>query len=74
MTEEKYIVDRIEESFIILENKNQKIFMVDKSNFERLPKEGDILIKEGNKYKIEVNLTKKRKLEIDEKMKWMWIE
>ena len=74
MTEEKYIVDRIEESFIILENKNQKIFMVDKSNFERLPKEGDILIKEVNKYKIDVNLTKKRKLEIDEKMKWMWIE
>ena len=74
MTGEKYIVDRIEESFIILENRNRKIFIIDKSNFERVPKEGDILIKEGNKYKIDVNLTKKRKLEIDEKMKWMWIE
>ena len=48
MKKEKYIVDRIEETLIVLEDKNQKMLIIDRNNFEKVPKEGDILIKEGN--------------------------
>ena len=74
MIREKYIVDRIEETLIVLEDKNQKMFIIDKSNFEKVPKEGDILIKEGDKYKVDIVLTEKRKFETDDKMKGMWVE
>ncbi len=64
----KYIVDRIEEGFVILQDENKKMSDIPKSEIPDA-KEGDIVILENSGYKIDAVQTQKRKEFMTEKMK-----
>ena len=74
MKSKEYIVDRIEGDLLILQDKNEKIITIDKSKVDKVPEEGDILIKVGNIYKVDIESTKEYKLKVDERTKGMWVE
>ena len=66
----KYIVDRIEENIVICENQEtKKIEEFEKINFSEEIKDGDVVILENNKFKIDRKETDKRKEEINDLMK-----
>ena len=70
---EKYIIDRVEGNYVIIENGDiDKIFI---KNITGDFKEGDILINIDNKYfKVDKKSTEIRRKQIDNKMKDMWEE
>ena len=66
----KYIVDRIEENIVICENQEtKKIEEFEKINFSEEIKDGDVVILENNKFKIDRKETDKRKEEINDLIK-----
>lgn len=66
----KYIVDRIEENIVICENQEtKKMEEFEKINFSEEIKDGDVVILENNKFKIDKKETEKRKKEINDLMK-----
>ncbi len=66
----KYIVDRIEENIVICENQEtKKMEEFEKMNFSEEIKDGDVVILENNKFKIDKKETEKRKEEINDLMK-----
>ena len=70
----KYIVDRIEENIVICENQEtKKIEEFEKINFSEEIKDGDVVILENNKFKIDRKETDKRKEEINDLMKKLMI-
>ena len=70
MEQDRYIVDRIEENYVVLENGKDNVFNVKKSDIIGNVKEGDILYIKNNLYFID----KMRKEEIDNLMKGLWEE
>lgn len=74
MEGKKYIVDRMEGDYVILEGEQGNLFNVKKSNMIANVKEGDILYKKDNIYFIDDEATKRRKEEIDNLMKGLWEE
>jgi len=71
----RYIVDRVESSYAIVEKENGNIYKISVENIRGKFKEGDILINIDDEY-FEVNkeLTLNRKNKMDEIMKNMWEE
>ena len=69
-----YIIDRIEEKYVVIEGLEGKIFNVEKKYIDDDAKEGDILYKRDNFYYIDNEATKLRKEEIDKLMKGLWEE
>ena len=66
----KYIVDRIEDNIVVLENQDTKeIINIDISLLPRRIKEGNILIYKNNSYYIDKEAEIKRRKEILEKFK-----
>lgn len=66
----KYIIDRIENKIVVCENQNTK--KMEKFKIEQFPegiKDGDIVILENEKFKIDREETKTKKQEIEELMK-----
>lgn len=66
----KYIIDRIENNIVICENQETK--KMENFKIEQFPKEikdGDIVILENEKFKIDKEETKTKKQEIEELMK-----
>ena len=74
MEGKKYIVDRMEGDYVILEGEQGNLFNVKKRNMIANVKEGDILYKKDNIYFIDDEATKRRKEEIDNLMKGLWEE
>ncbi|MDR5588471.1 MULTISPECIES: DUF3006 domain-containing protein [Clostridium] len=68
----KYIVDRIEENHVILESFNGDMLETTISKTKGDIKDGDILIKNGDIFIIDVEETLKRKEAINNMMKNMW--
>lgn len=71
---EKFIIDRIEGENVILENEEENIISITNEYIVGIPKEGDVLIKEGEKYVIDEDATKARRKKIEILMKGMWNE
>ncbi|OSA92500.1 UNVERIFIED_ORG: hypothetical protein B2H93_14595 [Clostridium botulinum] len=69
---DKYIVDRIEENHVILESFNGYMIDIMRSKTKGDIKDGDILIKNGDIFIIDVEETLKRKQAINKMMKNMW--
>lgn len=66
----KYIIDRIEKNIVVCENQETK--KMENFKIEQFPneiKEGDIVILENDKFKIDIEETKIKKHEIEELMK-----
>lgn len=74
MKEEKFIVDRIEDKFVVLENNKQDIILIEINLFSTKPKEGDIVVRCNNSFKVDEEATKERKNRINALMKGMWEE
>ena len=74
MEQDRYIVDRIEENYVVLENGKDNVFNVKKSDIIGNIKEGDILYIKDNLYFIDERITELRKKEIDNLMKGLWEE
>lgn len=67
-----FIVDRIEDNIVVLEQSNGEIINIDLSCIDEIPSEGDVLVKIDNIYKIDKEATLKRKNHISKLMKGMW--
>ena len=60
----KYVVDRIENNIIILENlKDKSILEIPKDKINFLVKDGDVLYYDNNKFKLDLE-TKKKRIEL----------
>lgn len=69
---EKYIIDRIEGKYAILEKENGDMLEIFIENIEGNFNEGDILVKEGQSFKVNEEFTKLRKEKINNIMKDIW--
>ena len=58
--EEKYIVDRFEENYAVIETKEKKMRNVNKKDLPKDIKSGDVLVNKDGKYKILKEETEKR--------------
>ena len=65
---EKYILDRFEESFAVLEKEDGSIAVIEKNLLCRA-NEGDVIIFTDGKYVVDENETEQRKAAIIEKAK-----
>ena len=75
MEKKKFIVDRIEENSVVLEDEKQGIILIDINLFDTKPSEGDVVVKiDDNSFKVNEEATKKRKSNISTLMKGMWKE
>jgi len=69
---ESFIIDRIESGFVVAETEDETMVNIPENLIKGDFKEGDILIKEDAFFKVDSDLTKKRKEEIDHMLKNMW--
>ena len=72
--ESKYIVDRIEGDYAIVEKENGDMYRISIENIKGNFNEGDILIKKGEYFEIDKKFTLNRKNQIKNSMKNMWEE
>lgn len=71
---ERYIVDRIENDIVIIEDEQENIIKVSIDLIKGGFKEGSILYKEKSIFKVMVEEGTIRKEEISKKVKGMWLE
>ena len=74
MDKKMFIIDRIEEESIVLEDYEGEIIVIDKDKVKSIPLEGDILVKDGDLFFVDIEETKKRREKIKNIMKGMWDE
>ena len=72
--DEKYIIDRIEGNYTIIEKENGDMYKISIENIKGNFNEGDILIKKGEYFEIDKKFTLNRKNDINDTMKNMWEE
>lgn len=74
MDKKMFIIDRIEEESIVLEDYEGEIIVIDKDKVKSIPLEGDILVKDGDLFFVDIEETRKRREKIKNIMKGMWDE
>lgn len=67
-----FIIDRIEGSFAVTESNDGTMVNIPENKIIGEFKEGDILVEDSEFFKVDSELTKKRKEEIERMMKNMW--
>lgn len=67
-----FIIDRIEGSFAVVELNDGTMVNIPKNKIVGEFKEGDILVEDSKFFKVDSELTKKRRKEIEHMMKDMW--
>lgn len=72
MKYEKFIVNRTENNFVVLEDYKREIILIDINLFNKKPKDGDIVIKYNNLFYVDYNYTREREENINSLMKGMW--
>ena len=68
----KFIIDRFEGDYAILEDENKNMLDILKSSLPDKVKEGDVLILKSNSYTIDQDETNKRKDQIQKLMNELW--
>lgn len=71
---EKFIVDRIEEKYAVVEKENGDMYRISKDSIKGDFKDGDILINRGEYFEIDETFTFNRRKEIEDITKDMWKE
>ena len=75
MKGKKFIVDRIENKSVVLEDEKKDIILIDINLFDTKPSEGDVVVEiDDNSFKVNEDATKERKSNINALMKGMWEE
>ena len=69
----KYIIDRFEGEYAVCERDDLKYINILINEIPEEAKEGDILCFDGKKYIIDIEKTNKRKKEIEELTKDLWL-
>lgn len=72
MKYEKFIVNRTENNFVVLEDYKREIILIDINLFNKKPKDGDIVKKYNNLFYVDYNYTREREEKINSLMKGMW--
>ena len=72
MSNKIFIVDRIENKSVVLEDEKQDIILIDINLFDKQPKDGDVVIMHNNSFYVDKDATKQRKNKINSLMKGMW--
>ena len=72
MGREFYIVDRIEGESIVLESYGGEIIIIEYKKINKLPNEGDVLVKNNDFFYIDEEETINRKEKIKSMMKGIW--
>ena len=70
----EYILDRLEGNYAILEDENREFIKINICDIYGNFKEGDVLIKDGEKFTVSEELTNDRKEKIKKMMNNMWWE
>lgn len=71
---EKYIIDRVEGKYAIVEKENGDIYKISIENIKGDIKEGDILVNRLEYFEVDKNFTLNRKKDIENITKDMWEE
>ncbi|MCE5221916.1 MAG: DUF3006 domain-containing protein [Clostridium sp.] len=71
---EKYIIDRVEGNYAIIEKENGDMSKISIENIKGDFKDGDILINKGEYFERDKKFTLNRKDQINDSMKNMWEE
>ncbi|MBO5131278.1 MULTISPECIES: DUF3006 domain-containing protein [unclassified Clostridium] len=74
MKDRRFIVDRIENKSVVLEDDKQDIILIDINLFDKEPKDGDVVVMCNNSFYVDEDATKERKNKINSLMKGMWEE
>ena len=69
----KYIIDRFEGDFAVCERDDLKFENIDKKKLPKDIKEGDVFFSDGKTYILDISETEKRKREIEELTKDLWV-
>lgn len=72
MGREFFVADRIEGNTIVLESYNGEIIVIEKEKVNKLPNDGDVLIKDNDFFYIDEDETIKRKEKIKNITKGIW--
>lgn len=70
--QKQYIIDRIEGEFVIIEDDDLQMRTISLKEVKGDPKEGDVLVKDGEFFRVDFELTKLRRDKINSMMKNMW--
>lgn len=68
----KVIVDRIEGEYAVCELENRQMTNIALIEIPFSVKEGDVLVLEGNSYKLDVEQTQSRKKKIEDMVTGLW--
>lgn len=68
----RLIIDRIEEEYAVCELENRQMKNIPLKDIPFIPREGDVLIVDGNNYRFDVEETERRKKKIEEMTKGLW--
>ncbi len=74
MRNKRFIVDRIENKSVVLEDDKKDIILIDIDLFHKQPRDGDVVIMCNNSFYVDEVATKERKSKINSLMKGMWEE
>ncbi|WP_297712809.1 DUF3006 domain-containing protein [Clostridium sp.] len=74
MKDKKFIVDRIENKSVVLEDEKKDIILIDINLFNKQPKDGDVVVMCNNSFYVDEKSTKDKKNKINNLMKGMWEE
>ena len=74
MSSKKFIVDRIENKSVVLEDDKKDIILIDINLFDKQPKDGDVVVMCNNSFYVDEDATKDKKNKINSLMKGMWEE
>ena len=74
MKYKKFIVDRVENRSVVLEDDKRDIILIDINLFDKKPKDGDVVVMCNNSFYVDENATKDKKNKINSLMKGMWEE
>lgn len=69
----KYIIDRFEGKFAVCESSDLKFVNILKKDLPENIKEGYVFLFDGKKYILDIEETKKRKKEIEDLTKDLWM-
>ena len=74
MKDRRFIVDRIENKSVVLEDEKRDIILIDINLFDKQPKDGDVVVMCNNSFYVDEDATKDKKNKINSLMKGMWEE
>ena len=68
----KLIIDRFEGGFAVCEAENKDIVNIERSKLPKGTKEGDVIIQTSEGYKLDIDMTNRRKERINKLMNELW--